>query len=138
MNTTPVPATSRRRMDEIWAEHRAAFHAALAQEIADIPGLNADFEHSHVLAWLDWDGDGENGYWVDAGIAYHSHLPEDALPGHVTAAYIDTNDDGNENLLDSYILAIDTPPARARDAQTAAALAAAAVRIHGHRRGLPR
>jgi hypothetical protein len=49
-------------MDEIWAEHRAA----LTQEIATIPGLTADFDHSHTLAW---DGDGENGYWVGSGIA---------------------------------------------------------------------
>lgn len=137
MNATSR-GTSRQRMDEIWAEHHAAFRAALTQEVANIPGLTADFDHSRLLAWLTWDGDGENGYWVGSGIAYHPHLPEHALPGHITAAYIDANDDGIPNLLDGAILAVELPAARARDAETAAALIAAAVRVHGHRKGLPR
>ncbi|MGA4995881.1 hypothetical protein [Nonomuraea bangladeshensis] len=59
MIPAPAAGTSRERMDQIWAEHRAAFNAALAQEVAAVPGLTADFDHSATLAWLAWDGDGK-------------------------------------------------------------------------------
>ncbi|GAA1623821.1 hypothetical protein GCM10009733_020580 [Nonomuraea maheshkhaliensis] len=134
--STPATGTSRERMDEIWAEHRTAFRAALIQEVADIPGLTADFEHSHTLAWLAWEGDGTSGYWVGSSIAYHSHRYEHQLPGHVTATYLDASDE-DIPLPSTTLLDFELPAGRARDAETAAALIVAAIRIHGRRRGFP-
>ncbi|GLW07091.1 hypothetical protein Misp01_22210 [Microtetraspora sp. NBRC 13810] len=135
MTDTPqAGSTSRERMEELWAAHDAAFHPALRHALAEVPGLNGDFEHSGTSVWVFWGDDATSGYWVFCNLRWYTDRAEDQMPGYVTVSYRDGSGGESRSMA---VLSEELSPERARDVTAVAADIVAAIRAHGPHRHDP-
>lgn len=80
----------RTRHRELLDTLHEGFVAALSEAVAGVSGLHMSTSGG---LWLDWDGKGERGYWVYAGVAGEFDSPETCWPTFLNVNYVDEVDE---------------------------------------------